>query len=105
MKAELVNSWDEYDFERKEFLKTAYNKLGYIKFMKNENSAEFLIIDLYNRIHAITGDVIDWTGICYKEGSFNGIVYGKLGNVKVDSIYAGGYNIQRLHVRVLVKEI
>lgn len=54
MKAELFNSWDEYDFERKEFLKTAYNKLG---------------------------------------------------NVKVDSIYAGGYNIQRLHVRVLVKEI
>lgn len=125
MKEELVNRWDEYDFERKEILTTAYNKLGYNKFMKdhsysdykmintckreiheeNEKSADFLIIDLYNRVHAITGDVTDWSGICYKDGSLNGFVYGKLGKVKVDSICAGGYNIQRLHVRVLVKEI
>lgn len=125
MKDELVNRWDEYDIERKENLTDIYNKLGWDKFMKkygfsayklihsttkeihNENMkcAETLIIDLYNRVHAITGDVIDWTGICYKDGSLNGIVYGKLGKVKVDSIYAGGYNIQRLHVRVLVNEI
>lgn len=125
MKEELVNRWDEHDFGRKEILTTLYNKLGFTEFMKdhsysdykmihtcereiheeNEKSADFLIIDLYNRVHAITGDVTDWSGICYKDGSLNGIVYGKLGKVKVDSIYAGGYNIQRLHVRVLVNVI
>lgn len=125
MKEELVNRWDEYDLERKERLITAYNELGWDKFIKkysysayqmihttkseiheeNMKSADSLIIDLYNRVHAITGEVTDWTGICYKDGSLNGIVYGKLGKVKVDSIYAGGYNIQRFHVRVLVKEI
>ena len=123
MKEDLVNRWDEYDFERKEILTTAYNKLGYTEFMKdhsysdykmintckrefheeNEKFADSLIIDLYNTVHAFTGDVIDWSGICYKDGSLNGIVYGKLGKVKVDSIYEGDYNIQCL--RVLVEKI
>lgn len=58
-----------------------------------------------SRIHAITGEVTDWDGIHYSGGALNGVVYGKLGSVRVESILAGGYNIQRLHVRVLVHEI
>lgn len=68
-------------------------------------SAESLIMNLYSRIHAITGEVTDWDGIHYSGGALNGVVYGKLGSVRVESILAGGYNIQRLHVRVLVHEI
>lgn len=38
-------------------------------------------------------------------GEINGTVTGTLGTVKVETIYAGGHNIQVLHFRILVKEI
>ena len=41
---------------------------------------------------------------CEKDGNFNGFIKDTKGNVVVvDSILAGGYNIQKLHYRVLVK--
>jgi len=36
-------------------------------------------------------------------GELNGYIIGSLGNAKVNTIYAGGKNIQCLHYRVLVK--
>ena len=76
------------------------------EFMKaNLRDAEAFIIDLYNRVKAITGEVIDWSHIRYKGKALNGIVVGKNGKVNVETILAGGYNIQRLHYRVLVHEI
>lgn len=125
MRDELVIRWDEYDTQRQERIKTSYREMDYREWGKthtaadyqfmyqtkeqihndNVRSAEDLIINLFCRINAITGEVTDWANIHYSGGALNGIVVGKLGKVRVESILAGGYNIQRLHVRVLVHEI
>lgn len=128
---ELVETWDKWDKARRENLKKAYKEYGYKDFFKrgytytdyefrhitdekihsdNERDAKALVLDLYLRVKDITGEVTDWTGIEATQGTqgftvLNGIVIGKEGRAKVESILAGGYNIQRLHIRVLVHEI
>jgi hypothetical protein len=127
---ELVETWDAWDKARKERIRKAYDELGYSKFIKeytyrdyefmnmdlekihsdNERDARALILDLYYRVKDVTGEVTDWSGIKATIGTggftvLNGVVIGKAGRAKVESILAGGYNIQRLHVRVLVHEI
>lgn len=128
MQTQLVEKWDEWDKERREFVSQKYRELGYTQFFKkynysdyelmyesdehihesNMNDAKMLILNLYNRVKAITGEVTDWAGIYCTNGNMcpvlNGTVIGKEGRANVESILAGGYNIQRLHVRVLVHE-
>ena len=130
MQAELVDEWDSYDKKRKAKLCDLYRELGYREFYKkyshsdrefslksekeihkdNMRDAEALIINLVYRVRAITGEITDWSGIKATLGThgftvLNGIVEGKQGRANVESILAGGYNIQRLHVRVLVREM
>lgn len=131
LRDELVAEWDRWDLERRADVKKAYRELGYKEFIKkgytradyefmykteakiheeNVQDAKILILDLYYRVKDITGEVTDWAGIETEVGThgftvLNGIVIGKEGRAKVESIYAGGYNIQRLHVRVLVHSI
>lgn len=127
---ELVKEWNKWDFERKENLKAEYKELGYREFMKkhtyreydfmsisnekineqNEKDAKYMIIDLYNRVKDITGEVKSWDDVRVQAGAqfnavLNGTVVGKEGVARIESILAGGYNIQKLHVRVLVKEL
>jgi hypothetical protein len=126
MMNELVARWDKYDLEEKELLKSKYNELGYSEFVKqyklrkynfmryeteesihkaNVRSAEAYVMDLYNRIHLITGEVTDWSEIYCAGVALNGFVKGQLGAVRIETILAGGYNIQRLHCRTLVHEV
>lgn len=122
---ELVERWNNYDFERRKKLKEKYEEMNFQNVIKkfkrseydfmllsddqinksNMRDAKNLIIDLFQRIKSITGEVIDWSNIQYSGGALNGIVVGKEGKVKVETIIAGGYNIQKLHIRVLVHEI
>ena len=122
----LIREWDESDKRRREHYRKMYKELGWNEFIKqykysafeymsiadeaihreNEREARFFILDLLNRVKDITGEVTDWSGIYLENGNtfpvLNGIVIGKEGRAKVESILAGGYNIQRLHIRTLV---
>jgi len=129
MRDELVETWDAWDRARRERLNEKYSELGYTEFMKKYNYADYqfryvtdsqihdsnvqdaklLILNLYYRVKDITGEITSWDGIEATIGTWggtvlNGYVEGKEGRARVESILAGGYNIQRLHVRVLVKE-
>lgn len=62
--------------------------------------------DLYYRCSKVVGVITDAQGLTIGDnGSINGLVVGENGVAQVETIYAGGYNIQCLHYRVLVKEV
>lgn len=65
------------------------------------------IFDLIKRVTKVTGTIIDASGLRIGEqnGELNGFVLGEEGKAYVETIGAGGYNIQRFHYRVLVKKV
>ena len=69
-----------------------------------EREAEAWLLDLYNRVYAITGKITDASGIRWGGKCLDGIVKGEAGTAIVETIGAGGYNIVRYHLRTLVKE-
>ena len=125
MQKELYERWNIFDTNCRDSLKKEYKELGYSKFIEkhkyssydfirktneeiykeNERDAKFAVIDLYYRVNEITGTIIDWSNIRCSGGALNGTVTGKEGKAKIETIVAGGYNIQRLHNRVLVHSI
>lgn len=129
LRDELVERWDAWDLERKAKYWKDRREMEWDAFRKkykyadtrfaeqsdeqihksNVRDAEFLILDLIRRTQAITGEITSWADIRATQGAqgftvLNGIVIGKEGRAEIESILAGGYNIQRLHIRVLVKE-
>jgi len=125
LKTDLANEWTQYDISQREYMKEQKHKLAWSEFRKmykysieymldrtdeqflsvNLRTAESFIIDLYNRVKAVTGSVTDWSGISYRGKALNGYVAGEEGKAVVETILAGGYNIQKLHMRVLVKSL
>ena len=126
LEKELTERWFNYDMERKKFLKEELSNLTYREFIKrykysgydlavyktekqlreeNEKHAHLFLLDLYNRVNAITGEVTDYTNVYLNGPALNGIITGKAGKAKIETIIAGGYNIQREHYRVLVHSI
>jgi len=57
------------------------------------------------RIEKKSGEIKDVNLTIGTDGSINGTVIGEEARVNVYSIIAGGYNIQKAHYRVLVKEV
>lgn len=125
LKEALTKEWTDWDIKHRESLKERYKELGWDEFIKlykyngyeemrktddqyqksNERDAELYIVDLYNRVKEITGEVTDWRGIYFSGKALNGTVIGKSGTAVVETIGAGGYNIQRYHLRVLVHKM
>lgn len=71
----------------------------------NEKAAEDWLLDLYNRVYAITGEITDCAGVQWGGKCLDGYVVGKNGRASVETIGAGGYNIVRFHLRTLVKKM
>lgn len=62
--------------------------------------------DLCNRITAVVGNIEDVSKLYIAPtGQLNGIVIGSLGSAKVETIGAGGWNIQCWHYRTLVNKL
>ena len=77
---------------------------------QNLDDGKRIILDLVNRVTKITGPITSWSGLYLTQGNggwsvLNGTVKGEDGVASVDTILAGGWNIQKLHCRTLVKKV
>lgn len=101
----------------REFIKR-YKYTGY-EFMRitdeeinktNTRNAEALVMNLWTRVKEIVGMVTDYEELIIRQGNewegivINGFVKGTNGTALVETIGAGGYNIQKFHYRTLVKK-
>jgi hypothetical protein len=97
--------WDKHTFADYQFMDMTDEQIhdSNVKFARQE------VLDLYIRVKDITGEVTDWSSIGLEQGNafpiLTGIVIGKEGKASIETILAGGYNIQRLHIRTLVHSI
>ena len=75
---------------------------------ENVQSAERLLTNLWTRVKEIVGTATDWSGLVIRMGNeyegavINGWVNGTDGKAVVETISAGGWNIQKFHYRTLV---
>ena len=74
----------------------------------NVKDAETLILNLIDRVVERVGQITDTKYLRLDRDNagysiINGRIIGTKGTVRIESIGAGGYNIQRYHIRVLVK--
>ena len=61
---------------------------------------------LIAKIEKKAGKIVDAKALSVGiDGNLNGVVIGDMASVRINTIYAGGYNIQCFHFRVLVKII
>lgn len=74
-----------------------------------KEDADNLVLDLIDRTETKVGNITDLKDFHLTDGNngtvINGVVIGDKGKAEVKSIFAGGYNIQRLHARTLVTPI
>lgn len=111
----------EHEMEYKEYKRMMREKWGlnYWDFLRktaeelhksNVKDAENLVLNLIERTVEIAGKITDAQALRLDRDNngyaiINGYVTGEKGKARVESIGAGGYNIQRYHIRVLVKEV
>lgn len=122
---DLINRWTEWDIEARNEMRKMRAEGDWKEFRKaypysveidldktddqlrkaNERDAMAWVLDLYYRTFNITGEVTDCNYLYFNGKALNGKVIGKKGTARVETIVAGGWNIQRLHYRVLVHQM
>jgi hypothetical protein len=74
------------------------------KVLEEEKRAK--MIDLINRITAVVGTIVDASNLRVSEkGNLDGIIIGDVAKAKIETIGAGGWNVQCFHYRTLVNKI
>lgn len=106
-----ITKWDREYFDISRF-EREYRIVGYHideELLKKEVAKEKKnkYFDLVNRITKVVGTIVDASNLSVgnQRGELNGIVSGIHGKARIETISAGGYNIQKFHYRVLVHEI
>lgn len=107
----VQQSINRYNFKKWEAKQTksdlimldrCYNEEQMEKILEREKNIKRL--KLINQVEKKAGTIIDAKRLYFGPNTgINGIIVGEIKTVKVETIYAGGYNIQCLHFRVLVK--
>ncbi len=88
--------------------RTAYEfALDIEKLTKDLNTdAEAKYDDIIERTNRITGKITDASSLeVGAKGELNGFIHGERGTAKVETIGAGGYNIQCFHFRTLIHKV
>lgn len=63
-------------------------------------------IDLINRINKVVGSITDAKGLSISEkGNLDGTIIGEKGEARIETVGAGGWNIQCFHFRTLVHKL
>ena len=98
---ELVKRFGKNWYEFKSYLPETIHQ-------NNVKDADTLILNMINRVSEKAGKIIDCAGLRLDRDNqgyttINGLIIGEKRAVSIESIGAGGYNIQRYHIRVLVK--
>ena len=71
-----------------------------------EKDAKIKYDTLVGKIQDIVGTITDASGLYIaNNGQINGIIKGDSGSARVETVDAGGYNIQRFHYRTLVHPV
>lgn len=72
-----------------------------------KREAEIKYDDIIERTNRVVGQITDASElrIGSTRGELNGFITGERGKAEVESIMAGGYNIQCLHIRTLIKPV
>lgn len=108
-------SWGQKELKKKELGCTDSQVDYYLRKTQNdrhkcnEKKAMALIKNLIVRVEKKCGEITSWATLYVTAGNqfegavINGTVQGTKGVARVESIKAGGYNIQKLHIRTLVK--
>lgn len=81
------------------------DRLAYLEKMLEEDR-KAKMIDLIHRINAVVGTITDATKLRISaKGNLDGFIVGEGGKAKIETIGAGGYNIQVFHYRTLVHKM
>lgn len=120
MVIDLTDIWTKQDMENNAFILNDYAenkanyKNNYKKIMEaqmseedvrkdNQKTAQNFVIDLQNRAMAKAGYITSWENVRMSGHCLNGTVTGDKGTATIETIGAGGYNIQRYHLRAIVR--